>query len=85
MEMEGRSVDTILKGTHPRTIPATFSLIWLRGFRGEDLNVKVYDGQTDDDGRQVMLLKIEISSIVYCCFIINLNELKFLMQLHGNE
>ena len=42
----------ILKGTHPRTIPARFGLIWFRGFRGEDLNVKVYDvrrtdGQTD--------------------------------------
>ena len=35
--------DTILKGTHPRTIPARLGLIWLRGFRGEDLNVKVYD------------------------------------------
>jgi hypothetical protein len=42
--------DTILKGTHPRTIPARLGLIWFRGFRGEDLNVKVYD----DDGRQVM-------------------------------
>ena len=35
--------DTILKGTHPRTIPARFGLIRFRGFRGEDLNVKVYD------------------------------------------
>ena len=35
--------DTILKGTHPRTIPARFGLVWFRGFRGEDLNVKVYD------------------------------------------
>ena len=32
--------DTNLKGTHPRTIPARIGLIW---FRGEDLNVKVYD------------------------------------------
>jgi hypothetical protein len=31
--------DTILKGTHPRTIPAKFALIWFSGFRGEDLNV----------------------------------------------
>ena len=31
--------DTILKGTHP----ARLGLIWFRGFRGEDLNVKVYD------------------------------------------
>ena len=35
--------DIIVKGTHPRTIRAKFGLIWLRGFRGEDLNVKVYD------------------------------------------
>jgi hypothetical protein len=31
--------DTILKGTHPGTIPTTFGLIWFSGFRGEDLNV----------------------------------------------
>jgi hypothetical protein len=41
--MEGRAVRHNLKGTHPRTIPARFGLIWFRGFRGEDLNVKVYD------------------------------------------
>jgi hypothetical protein len=29
--------DTILKGTHPGTIPARFGLIWFSGFRGEDL------------------------------------------------
>ena len=49
----------ILKVTHTRTILARFGLIWLSGFRGEDLNVKVYDvrrtdGRTTDDGRQVM-------------------------------
>jgi hypothetical protein len=31
--------DTILKGTHPGTIPARFGLIWFSCFRGEDLNV----------------------------------------------
>jgi hypothetical protein len=31
--------DTILKGTHPRTIPGRFSVTWFSGFRGEDLNV----------------------------------------------
>jgi hypothetical protein len=47
--------NTILKGTDPLIIPARFGLIWFRGFRGEDLNVKVYDvRRTDDDGRQVM-------------------------------
>ena len=29
-------------------------LIWFRGFRGEDLNVKVYDVRRTDDGCQVM-------------------------------
>jgi hypothetical protein len=34
--------DTLLKGDHPRTIPVKFPLIWFSGFRGEDLNVIVY-------------------------------------------
>jgi hypothetical protein len=34
--------DTILKGTHPRTIPARLSVIWFSGFRAEDLNVIFY-------------------------------------------
>jgi hypothetical protein len=34
--------DTILNGTNPGTIPARFGLIWLSGFRGEDLNVIFY-------------------------------------------
>jgi len=45
--------DTIMKGTHPRTIPVRFGLIWFRGFWGEDLNVKVYDvrRRTPSDGK----------------------------------
>ena len=34
--------DTILKGTHPRTIPARSSVIWFSGFRAEDFNVIFY-------------------------------------------
>jgi hypothetical protein len=34
--------ETILKGTHPSTIPARFGVIWFSGFRGEDLNVIFY-------------------------------------------
>jgi hypothetical protein len=34
--------DTILKGTHPGTIPARFSFICFCGFRGEYLNVIFY-------------------------------------------
>ena len=34
--------DKILKGDHPRTIPAKSALIWFSAFRGEDLNVIFY-------------------------------------------
>ena len=49
-------MDTNLKGTNPRTIPARFGLFRFRGFRGEDLNVKIYDvgrtdGRTTSDGK----------------------------------
>ena len=43
--------DTFLKGNHPRTIPARFGLIWLRGFRGEDLDVKIYDERRTTDAK----------------------------------
>jgi hypothetical protein len=39
--------DTILKGTHPWTIPGRFGLIWFSGFRGEDLNVIFYQNMTN--------------------------------------
>jgi hypothetical protein len=35
--------DSILKGDHPSSIPNRFGLIQFSGFRGKDLNVKVYD------------------------------------------
>jgi hypothetical protein len=34
--------DTLLKGTHPETIPARFGLIWFSSFIREDLNVIFY-------------------------------------------
>jgi hypothetical protein len=39
--------DTILKGTHRRTIPARISVIWFSGFRGEDLNVVFYQNMSN--------------------------------------
>jgi hypothetical protein len=39
--------DKILKGDHPRTIPAKFALIWFCGFRGEDLNVIFYQNMSN--------------------------------------
>ena len=49
--MEGGVLETILKGTHPRTIPARFGLIWFRGFRGEDLNVYDVRRRMPSDGK----------------------------------
>jgi hypothetical protein len=39
--------DTLLKGDHPRTIPAKFALIWFSGFTGEDLNVIFYQNMSN--------------------------------------
>jgi hypothetical protein len=39
--------DTVLKGDHPRTIQAKFALIWVCGFRGEDLNVIFYQNMSN--------------------------------------
>ena len=39
--------DTILKGTHPGTIPARFGLICFSGFREEDLNVLFYKNMSN--------------------------------------
>jgi len=40
--MDGRAVRHSLKGDHPRIIPAKVGFIWISGFRGEDLNVTIY-------------------------------------------
>jgi hypothetical protein len=39
LEWRAGLLETILKGSHQRTIPARFGLIWFSGFREEDLNV----------------------------------------------
>jgi hypothetical protein len=49
---EGLS-DTILKGTHPGTIPARFGLIWFSGFRGEELNVIFYQNMPNLHNRYI--------------------------------
>ena len=46
--MEGGSVGHKFEREPPKDHPCQFGLIWFRDFRGEDLNVKVYDGQTAD-------------------------------------
>ena len=42
LEWRAELWDTILKWDYPRTIPAKSGLIWLSGFREEDLNVIFY-------------------------------------------
>jgi hypothetical protein len=61
--------DTILKGTHPGTIPARFGLIWFSGFRGEDLNVIFYQNKIEKRWDEIL--------IVHCCFSVSQNELQF--------
>ena len=51
--MEVGLSDTILKGTHPRTIPARFSVIWFSGFTGEDLNVIFYQNMPNLHNRYI--------------------------------
>ena len=53
LEWKAGLLGTIVKGTHPRTIPARLGVIWFSGFRGKNYDVRT-DGQTDDDGHQVM-------------------------------
>jgi hypothetical protein len=47
--------DTILKGTHPRTIPARFGLIWFSSFRGKDLNVIFYQNMPNLNQNELKL------------------------------
>ena len=42
LEWRAGQSETILKGTHPETIPARFGLTWFSCFRGEYLNVIFY-------------------------------------------
>ena len=53
LEWRAGQLDTILKGTHPGTIPARFGLIWSSGFRGEDLNVIFYQNMPNLHNRYI--------------------------------
>ena len=46
---------------------------------------KIVSDSPAHHSRWLLLLKIEISSIVHCCFSVSQNELKFQLQLHGKE
>jgi len=39
--------DILLKGDHPKTIPAKLALIWFSSFRGGDLNVIFYQNMSN--------------------------------------
>jgi hypothetical protein len=61
--------DTILKGTHPGTIPARFGFIWFSGSRGEDLNVIFYQNMPQNVPKfELCKHNDELFSIYYCIF-----------------
>jgi hypothetical protein len=58
--------DTILKWDYPRTIPAKFGLIWLSGFRDEDLNVIFYQNSNSSHlGQLKKFLFLVTAAILY--------------------
>ena len=87
--------DTNLKETHPRTIPAGFGLIWFRGFRGEDLNVKVYDvrRRMPSDGKRPGELKTKQNQtennsyclLLHCNMWVNLLYTSSLIFIHSKS
>jgi hypothetical protein len=81
LEWRAGMSDIILKGTHPGTIPARFSLIWFSGFRREDLNVIFYQNMPN----WPLLQKIEISSNGQNCSILSQNVPKFELYKHNDE
>jgi hypothetical protein len=54
---------TIFKGEHPRIIPTRFGVIWFSGFRGEDLNVNVYDGRMADTVELKVMAKAHMAFV----------------------
>ena len=62
LEWRAELSDTILKGTHPGTIPAWLGLIWFSDIIGEDLNMKVYDVQRMD-GRRTPKAHVAFSQV----------------------
>jgi hypothetical protein len=58
----------ILKGTHPRTIPAIFGLIWFSSFRGKDLNVIFYQAAVTKNRNFYTLLQIKMKSNFNCSY-----------------
>jgi hypothetical protein len=51
--------DTILKGTHPRTIPARFGLTWFSGFREKDLKVIFYQNMPNLHNRYTFVNRLK--------------------------
>ena len=75
-------IDTILKGTHQRTISARFGLLWLSGFRG-DLNVKVYHVVQQMDAKWWQKLTQALAKKTECQiarFFFNVNIMIFFSQ-----
>jgi hypothetical protein len=80
--------DTILKGTHPGTIPARFGLIWFSSFRGKDLNVIFYQNMPNLHNRYKSAeRKISQKNLEYmlnysfpCSCSTNLSSVRFIIK-----
>jgi hypothetical protein len=70
--------DTILKGTHPGTIPARFGLIWFSGFRGKDLNEYKFLQLSI-----AALLSIKMSSNFSCSYM-TMSRLTYILGFYVN-
>jgi hypothetical protein len=55
-----------LKGTDPGTIPAMLGLIWVSGFRGEDLNVIFYQNMPSIIGINLLKEKFHTKTPNIC-------------------
>jgi hypothetical protein len=72
--------DTILKGDHPKTIPAKFALTWFSGFRGEDLNVIFYQNMPNLHNRRPMFFcQKTFNYICLCCSFMSITHVEYVL------
>ena len=80
--------NTILKETHPGTIPARFGLIWFSSFIGKDLNVIIYQNMPNLHNRYKSAeRKISQKNLEYmlnysfpCSHSKNLSSIRFIIK-----
>ena len=79
--MEG----TILKGTHPGTIPVRFGVIWFSDFREEDLNVIFYQNSSNRyKSVERKMSQKNPEYMVFCCFFLHHNIVDSKSPVYNN-